>query len=98
MPDSYRALHEPDDLLPAAYRLAREISEHAAPVSAAMTRQLLWRMLATEDPLTAHRAESRGLASRSRSADAREGVESFLAKRPASFTDRVSTTDTAIFD
>jgi enoyl-CoA hydratase/carnithine racemase len=93
-----RSLHAPDDLLPAAHRLAREISEHAAPVSAAMTRQLLWRMLATESPLTAHHAESRGLAGRSRSDDAREGVESFLAKRAPSFTERVSTTATDIFD
>jgi enoyl-CoA hydratase/carnithine racemase len=92
-----RALYEPDELLPAAYRLAREISDNAAPVSAAMTRQLLRRMLATEDPLTAHYAESRGLASRSRSADAREGVESFLAKRAPEFTDRVSATEADIF-
>ena len=93
-----RSLHEPDDLLPAAYTLAREITENAAPVSAAMTRQLLQRMLAEADPMVAHRAESRGLASRSRSDDAREGVESFLAKRAPAFTDRVADTDTNIFD
>jgi enoyl-CoA hydratase/carnithine racemase len=93
-----RSLHEPDDLLPAAYALAREISDHAAPVSAAMTRQLLWRMLATPDPMVAHKAESRGLAERSRSADAREGVESFLAKRPAEFPGRVSTEYVDMFE
>ena len=85
-----QSVHAPADLLPAAYTLAREISDNAAPVSAAMTRQLLWRMLAADGPETAHRAESRGLASRSRSEDAREGVEAFLAKRPPRFPGRVS--------
>lgn len=93
-----RSLHDPVDLLPAAYELAREIADHAAPVSAAMTRQLLWRMLAVENPMTAHLAESRGLASRSRSADAKEGVESFLAKRPAEFPDSVSSGYVDMFD
>ncbi len=93
-----RSLHEPADLLPAAYELAHEIADHAAPVSAAMTRQLLWRMLAVEDPMTAHRAESRGLAARSRSADAKEGVEAFLAKRPAEFPDAVSSSYVDMFD
>ncbi len=93
-----RSVHAPADLLPAAYALAREISDNAAPVSAAMTRQLLWRMLATEDPQTAHRAESRGLAVRSRSEDAREGVEAFLAKRPARFPGRVTADYVDVFD
>src|SRR2546423_1183719 len=93
-----RSVHEPDALLPVAYELAHEISEHAAPVSAAMTRQLLWRMLATEDPYVAHRAESLGLARRSRSDDAREGVASFLAKRAPQFTDQVSSDYVDMFD
>jgi len=93
-----RSLHEPEDLLPAAYSLAREISENASPVSAVMTRQLLHRMLTEADPMVAHRAESRGLASRSRSDDAREGVESFLAKRAPAFADRVADIDADIFD
>jgi enoyl-CoA hydratase/carnithine racemase len=93
-----RSLHAPVDLLPAAHELAREITEQAAPVSAAMTRQMLWRMLAADDPMIAHRVESKGLAGRSRSADAREGVEAFLAKRPAQFTERVSETHLDIFD
>ena len=93
-----RSVHPPDELLPAAYALAREIADNAAPVSAAMTRQLLWRMLAAENPEIAHRAESVALASRSRSADAREGVEAFLAKRPAQFPGRVSADYLDVFD
>ena len=85
-----RSVHAPCDLLGAARTLAREIAENAAPVSVALSRQLLWRMLGATHPMEAHRADSRGIASRGASADAREGVEAFLAKRPAEFPDRVS--------
>jgi enoyl-CoA hydratase/carnithine racemase len=84
-----RSLHGSQELLPAAYAIAREISDNAAPVSAAMTRQLLAHMLHAIDPMDAHLAESRGLAERSRSADAREGVAAFLEKRAASFPQRL---------
>jgi enoyl-CoA hydratase/carnithine racemase len=93
-----QSVHEPADLLPAAYALAEEIGEHAAPVSAAMTRQLLWHMLSAPSPLVAHEAESRGLASRSRSDDAREGVASFLEKRAPHFPERVSSGYLDLFD
>ena len=62
------------------------------------TRQIIWRMLHAEDPIDAHQAESRGLARRSRSDDAREGVESFLAKRAPEFPQRVSADYFDIFD
>jgi enoyl-CoA hydratase/carnithine racemase len=93
-----QSVHEAADLLPAAYALAEEISEHAAPVSTAMTRQLLWQMLSAPSPLVAHEAESRGLESRSRSDDAREGVASFLEKRAPHFTERVSSGYIDLFD
>jgi enoyl-CoA hydratase/carnithine racemase len=85
-----RSLHAPDDLLPAARVLAREIADNAAPVSVALTRQLIWRMAGAAHPMEAHQADSRGIQARGRSADAREGVTSFLEKRPPAFPDRVS--------
>ena len=85
-----RSVHAADDLLPAARAIAADIAENAAPVSVALTRQMLWRMLGAAHPMEAHRADSRGIALRGPSADAREGVESFLEKRPAVYTNRVS--------
>jgi enoyl-CoA hydratase/carnithine racemase len=85
-----RSLHSSNELLPAARALAREIAENAAPVSVALARQLMWRMLGAEHPMVAHRADSRAMLARGQSADAVEGIESFLQKRPAQFSDRVS--------
>jgi enoyl-CoA hydratase/carnithine racemase len=86
-----RSLHEPDDLLPAARSIAADIAENTAPVSVALTRQMMWRMLGADHPMRAHSADSRAILERGRSADTREGVTSFLEKRPANYTDRVST-------
>ena len=86
-----RSLHAPDELLPAANALAREIADNTAPVSVAITRQLIWRMAGAAHPMDAHRADSRGIQARGKSGDAREGVTSFLEKRPARYPDRVST-------
>ena len=44
---------------------------------------MMWRMLGAPHPMYAHRADSRGILERGRSADTREGVESFLEKRAA---------------
>jgi enoyl-CoA hydratase/carnithine racemase len=86
-----RSLHAPDALLPAARALAREIAVHTAPVSVALTRQLLWRMAGAEHPMAAHRVDSRAIQARGRSADTREGVSAFLEKRAAVYPDKVST-------
>ena len=86
-----RSLHAPEELLPAAQALAREIAANTAPVSVALTRQMLWRMSAADHPMRAHRIDSRAIQARGRSADAREGVRSFLEKRAATFSDKVST-------
>ena len=85
-----RAVVEPDDLLPAARRLAREIADHTSAVSVALARQMLWKMLGADHPLEAHRVDSLGMFWTGRSADAREGVGAFLEKRPARFTLRPS--------
>src|SRR5215210_7203500 len=85
-----RSVHPADELLPAARALGREIAENTAPVSVALTRQMLWRMLGADHPMEAHRVDSRAIASRGRSEDAREGVTSFLEKRPAEFPVKVS--------
>ncbi len=85
-----RSLHAPEDLLPAARALAREIADNTAPVSVAVTRQLLWRMAGADHPMTAHQADSRAIQARGASKDAREGVQAFLEKRQAAFPNRVS--------
>ena len=85
-----RSLHPKTELLDAARSLAREIADAAAPVSVALARRMLWRMLGAEHPMLAHRADSRGMLYRGRSADAAEGIGAFLEKRPAEFPDRVS--------
>ena len=85
-----RSVHQPDDLLPAAREIATDIADHTAPVSVALTRQMMWRMLGADHPMRAHSADSRAILSRGRSADTREGVTSFLEKRQAVYTDQVS--------
>ena len=85
-----RSLHPAEELLGAARGLAREIADNTAPVSVALARRMLWTMLGAEHPMLAHRADSRAMFARGQSADAREGVTSFLEKRPAEFSDRVS--------
>jgi len=85
-----RSVHKPDELLPAARLLAREIIDNTAPVSVALSRQMLWRMLGAPHPMSAHRVDSRGIQIRGRSADTIEGVNSFLEKRPAKFEMTVS--------
>jgi enoyl-CoA hydratase/carnithine racemase len=84
-----RSVHPETELLGAARALASEISEHAAPVSVALARRLLWTMLGADHPMVAHRADSRAMFARGQSNDAREGVTSFLEKREPEFTDRV---------
>jgi enoyl-CoA hydratase/carnithine racemase len=85
-----RSVHAGDELLGAARALADEIVGNAAPVSVALARRMLWDMLGADHPMEAHKADSRAMFARGQSADAREGVSSFLEKRPAEFTDRVS--------
>jgi enoyl-CoA hydratase/carnithine racemase len=85
-----RSLHPRDELLEAARALAREIADNTAPVSVALARRMMWTMLGAQHPIEAHRADSQAMFSRGQSADAAEGVTSFLEKRPARFPDKVS--------
>jgi enoyl-CoA hydratase/carnithine racemase len=85
-----RSLHPKDELLEAARAIAREIATETSAVSVTLIRQMMWRMLGADHPMEAHKIDSRGIYHLGRSADAREGVESFLEKRPAQFPGKVS--------
>jgi enoyl-CoA hydratase/carnithine racemase len=86
-----RSVHPPDELMPAAVALGREMADNTAPVSVALARRMLWRGLTFDEPYSSHLADSRGMAVMGSSPDAREGVTAFLEKRAASFPGRVST-------
>lgn len=79
-----------DELLGAAYAIAREIADNTSAVSVALTRQLLWGMLGAPTPWDAHRADSAAIAHLGQGRDVAEGVTSFLEKRPPAFPDTVS--------
>jgi enoyl-CoA hydratase/carnithine racemase len=85
-----RSVHAPDDLLPAAYALAHEIADNTAPVSIALTRAMLWRLSAADHPMAAHRIDSKAVYKRSHALDAKEGIASFLEKRPPEYPDTVN--------
>jgi len=76
----------PDDLLPRANEIAHSIADKTSAVSAAIARRLLWQMLGTANPEDAFRKESKALYFMGGGADAKEGVMSFLEKRPAHFS------------
>ncbi|MDX1696344.1 MAG: enoyl-CoA hydratase-related protein, partial [Ketobacteraceae bacterium] len=81
----------PEALLDADYSIAHEIADNTSAVSVALTRQMMWRMLGADHPMEAHKVDSRGVYYTGKSADAKEGVMSFLEKRKAEYTDKVST-------
>jgi enoyl-CoA hydratase/carnithine racemase len=84
-----RSVHPDGELLDAAYALAGEIAASTSPVSVTLTRQMLWHMLGEPHPIAAHRVDSAAIETLGRGADVREGVTSFLEKRPPQFPSRV---------
>jgi enoyl-CoA hydratase/carnithine racemase len=84
------SVHQPDDLLPSSYDLARRLSDGTAPVAVSSVRALMWRMLATPTPEEAHAVTSRLMFERGNSADCLEGMAAFREGRPAEFSQTVS--------
>jgi len=80
-----------DELMAKAREIAREIADNTAPVSVALMRQMAWRSLGMDHPMEAHRWESRGITTRGKTPDAKEGVLSFKEKRLPQFPCKVST-------
>jgi len=84
------SLHAPEDLLAVANRIARGIADNTSAVSVALIRQMMWRMLGADHPMEAHKIDSLATYYTSQSPDAREGISSFLEKRPPKFTEKPS--------
>ncbi len=85
-----RSIHEPAELLGAAQALAGEIADNTSAISVAMTRAMMWRLAAADHPMEAHKIDSRAIYRLSRGADAKEGIASFLEKRPPAYPGKVS--------
>lgn len=85
-----RSIHDPHDLMPAARALAQEIIDNTAPVSNAMARHMMWKMMGADHPMEAHKVDSRSIAQRGQSADVKEGIGAFMEKRKAQFPNKVS--------
>jgi enoyl-CoA hydratase/carnithine racemase len=81
-----RSVHQPDELLDAAYDLGQRIAASAAPVSAAVTRRLIWRMSGSDHPMHTHRIDSAAITALGRMTDAAEGVNAWREKRPPEWT------------
>jgi enoyl-CoA hydratase/carnithine racemase len=75
----------PDELLPAARKIAREIADNTSAISTALSRQMIWKMLTSNHPMDSHYLESKALDYMFASDDAKEGTASFMEKRPAMF-------------
>ena len=71
----------PDEVLPKATEVAREVATNTSPLAAVVTRQLLWLMLGARHPMEAHRLDSRAIRELGRTPDSAEGVSAFLEKR-----------------
>ena len=79
-----------DKLIERALEIAKEFTAESSQISIALTRQMMWRMLGADDPMEAHKIDSRAVFELGQSGEAIEGVNSFLEKRPPSFPGKVS--------
>lgn len=85
-----RELVPADQVVERAHEVAREIAERCAPISVALTRQLMWKQLGAPHPMSSNQLESKALDAVQRGPDTAEGIASFLEKRPPTFTQRPS--------
>ena len=85
-----RSVHPANKLMDEAYKLAQEIIDNTSPVSVALTRQMLWKMLGADHPMEAHKVDSRLIYELGKAEDVKEGVKSFLEKRSPKFLSKVS--------
>ena len=79
-----------DKLIDRALEIAKEFTAESSQISIALTRQMMWRMLGADDPMEAHKIDSRAVFELGQSGEAIEGVNSFLEKRPPSYPGKVS--------
>lgn len=84
-----RSVHPADELLGAAYALARKFTQHRSPVGVALARQMLYRNSAAPHPMAAHEVDSLAMFYTS-IGDGKEGVAAFLEKRDPEFTSKAS--------
>lgn len=84
-----RSVHEPDELLEAAFALADRWTKDRSPVATALTRQLMYRNAGLEHPADAHRVDSLAIFYAS-TGDGKEGVASFLEKRTPVYSGKAS--------
>lgn len=88
--DLLKSLHPKDEVLDAAYALARRLSANTAASSVALTRQMMWRNANFAHPMEAHHAESLLMYLTSERLDGRDGFQAFLEKRAPVFNASVA--------
>ncbi len=78
-----------EELMPTAKALANEIAIHCAPVSVALTKKMLFEFLTATDIEQIERTNHLYFAYTGGQPDAREGVMSFMQKRPPEWSMKV---------